>query len=267
MHALNSSICCKVIMRTFHKTLLLRYPIGIIIICWLFAYSFRVNAQDGSWYEGLTHPVLDSTLGAPNDGVIGGRFFDEGDAVQQGQIILELSTEIERLDVERRKVALSLSEKERDRLKQLAEKTSSVSEERLETAEGNYQIAKADFELAQARLKDRQVIAPFSGVIADFLEHEVGEGTKVGNPLIRLVDTSRILFICNLPFDIAGHLKKGQKLPVKGAFQNPDKVVEGEITFISPVVDAASGLLRIKVVINNQDQQIKPGVMALVQIN
>jgi multidrug efflux pump subunit AcrA (membrane-fusion protein) len=33
------------------------------------------------------------------------------------------------------------------------------------------------------------------------------------------------------------------------------------------VVDAASGLLRIKVVIDNPEQQIRPGVMALVQIN
>ena len=240
----------------------------IFLGAWMLIASVTyTQAQSDGWYEGITHPVLDSTLGSPNDGVIGGRYFDEGDAVEKGQVIVELSTEIERLDVERRKVAMSLSEKEWDRLKQLTAKTSSVSAERLETAEGNYQIAKADYELARARLKDRQVIAPFSGVIADFLEHEVGEGTKVGNPLIRLVDTSRILFVCNLPYDVAGHLQKGQELPVKGAFQDLEKVVTGEITFISPVVDAASGLLRIKVVIDNPEQQIKPGVMALVQIN
>ncbi|MDA0751653.1 MAG: efflux RND transporter periplasmic adaptor subunit [Verrucomicrobia bacterium] len=251
---------CRTFTQTMHPCILLG--------AWLMVAScIYTQAQTDGWFEGITHPVLDSTLGAPNDGVIGGRYFDEGDAVDKGQVIVELSTEIERLDVERRKVAMNLSEKEWARLKQLTEKTSSVSAERLETAEGNYLIAKADFELAQARLKDRQVIAPFSGVIADFLEHEVGEGTKVGNPLIRLVDTSRILFVCNLPFDVAGHLQKGQKLPIKGAFKDLDKVVTGEITFISPVVDAASGLLRIKVVIDNPERQIRPGVMALVQIN
>ena len=223
-------------------------------------------AQEGQWFEGITHPIMDSTLGSPNDGVIGNRYFEEGDAVKQGEVIIELATEIEKLDVERRRVAMNLAQKEWDRLRQLAEKTNSVSAERLETSEGSYQIAKADYELARARLKDRQVIAPFSGVIADFLDHEIGEGTKVGNPIARLVDTSRILLVCNVPFEEAGHLIKGQRLPIKGAYQNPNKLTEGEITFLSPVVDAASGLLRIKLVVENPEQLIKPGVMALIQL-
>jgi membrane fusion protein (multidrug efflux system) len=223
-------------------------------------------AQEGQWLEGITHPVMDSTLGSPNDGVIGNRYFKEGDLVKQGEVIIELATEIEKLEVERRRITMNLAQKEWDRLRQLVEKTNSVSAERLETSEGSYQIAKADYELARARLKDRQVIAPFSGVIADFLDHEIGEGTKVGNPIVRLVDTSRILLVYNVPFEEAGHLVKGQRLPIKGVYQDPDKIAEGEIIFLSPVVDAASGLLRMKLIMENPDQLIKPGVMALIQL-
>ena len=243
----------------------LRSSVLVILIMSLLVPAY-LHGQNAPWYEGITHPILDSILGSPNDGVIGNRYFDEGDEVEKGEIILELSTDIERLDVERRQVALTLSGNELSRLKQLSEKTSSVSGERLETVEGNYSIAKADFELAKARLRDRQVIAPFSGIIADFLQHEVGEGTKVGDPLMRLVDTSRILLVCNLPAKVAGHLEKGQKLPVRGTYPDPEKVIQGEITFISPVVDAASGLLRVKLVIPNQDRIIRPGVIASVQI-
>jgi len=236
----------------------------LLCLSWLCLGS--AMAQEGQWFEGITHPIMDSTLGSPNDGVIGNRYFEEGDAVKQGEVIIELATEIEKLDVERRRVAMNLAQKEWDRLRQLAEKTNSVSAERLETSEGSYKIAKADYELARARLKDRQVIAPFSGVIADFLDHEIGEGTKVGNPIARLVDTSRILLVCNVPFEEAGQLIKGQRLPIKGAYQDPNKLTEGEIIFLSPVVDAASGLLRIKLVVENPQQLIKPGVMALIQL-
>ena len=240
---------------------------GLFFLLCFYCLSLTSSmAQEVQWFEGITHPIMDSTLGSPNDGVIGNRYFEEGDSVKQGEVIIELATEIEKLDVERRHIAMVLAQKEWDRLRQLAEKTSSVSAERLETSEGSYQIAKADYELARARLKDRQVIAPFSGVIADFLDHEIGEGTKVGNPIARLVDTSRILLVCNVPFEEAGHLIKGQRLPIKGAYQDPDKIAEGEIIFLSPVVDAASGLLRMKLVMENPDQLIKPGVMALIRL-
>ena len=230
-----------------------------VLSCCLF-FGQGTQAQDGEWYPGITQPVMDSVLGSPSDGVIGERFFGEGDAVKLGDIILALRTDTERVEVARRKVALTVAENELSRLSQLSKKTSSVSSERLEAADANYQIAKADKELAEARLRDRQVIAPFNGVIADLLQHEVGEGTKVGDPLVRLVNTDKVLLVCNLPAEVGGDLKLGQAVQpsVPGI---PEGVpLNGRIVFVSPVVDAASGLLRIKIEIANDVHGIRPGV-------
>lgn len=216
--------------------------------------------EEAVWYDGLTHPVMDSILGSPSDGVIGERFFNEGDPVKGGEVILALRTDTERVDVARRKIALSLAKNELSRLRQLADRTSSVSNEQLETADANFKIAEADLELAEARLRDRQVIAPFDGLIADLLEHEVGEGTKVGDPLVRLVNIGKVLLVCNLPAGIAGNIELGQAIKVKVAGLPDNLLLDGKVVFVSPVVDAASGLLRIKVEVENGSKQIRPGV-------
>ena len=247
--------------------ILSRFRVGRVCVlsAWLLL-SQGAQAQDGGWYPGITQPVMDSVLGSPSDGVIGERFFGEGDAVTSGDVILALRTDTERVEVARRSVALTLAENELSRLRQLSEKTSSVSSERLETADANYQIAKADKELAEARLRDRQVIAPFGGVIADLLEHEVGEGTKVGDPLVRLVNTDKVLLVCNLPSAVGEGLKLGQAVQAR-VMGIPEEVpLNGQVVFVSPVVDAASGLLRIKIEIANEIHGIRPGVTGRVLI-
>ena len=225
-----------------------------------------LTGQEATWFEGLTHPVLDSILGAPSDGVIGERFFNEGDRVKSSDIILALRTDTERVDVARRKVALRLAENELDRLRQLATKTSSVSSERLETADANFQIAAADLELAMARLRDRQVIAPFDGVIADLLEHEVGEGTKVGDPLVRLVNIGKVLLVCNLPAEVGSRVKLGEVLKARVSGFADQVTFDGKVVFVSPIVDAASGLIRIKVELANDVHGIRPGVTGAILI-
>ena len=230
------------------------------------ALAHLLFGEEAVWYDGLTHPVMDSILGSPSDGVIGERFFNEGDSVKGGEVILALRTDTERVDVARRKIALSLAKNELSRLRQLADRTSSVSNEQLETADANFKIAEADLELAEARLRDRQVIAPFDGLIADLLEHEVGEGTKVGDPLVRLVNIDKVLLVCNLPADIAGDIEPGQAIKAKVAGLPDNLLLDGKVVFVSPVVDAASGLLRIKVEVKNSSKQIRPGVTGAILI-
>lgn len=41
----------------------------------------------------------------------------------------------------------------------------------------------------------------------------------------------------------------------------------GKITYLSPVVDPASGLLKVKVLFDNPDNQIRPGVAGRILLD
>jgi RND family efflux transporter MFP subunit len=137
--------------------------------------------------------------------------------------------------------------------------TSSVSKEGLAKKEAEYQTAKAEYEAAEEELARRRIRAPFAGSIAE-INLEVGAACAPYQPLVRLVDTSRCYFVGQ----IEGHLVSGLQLgaPVRIEVVGSQQSVPGKICFVSPVVDPASGLARVKALFDNADARIRPGLAA-----
>ncbi len=226
----------------------------------VFLMVWHLHAQPESvWVSGLTEPIRDATLSAPVDGVIQALPFPEGTFVEKGAVLLELNNDLETWEQQRREVEFNMTKLELTRLKQLQTRTSSVSQEEMDTAEANHTIANVQLELAKARVKERQVVAPFSGTIADFLGYDVGEGARLTTPLVRLVDTRQGLMVCHVEARYGPRLKKGTPTSLEIASGESIVRLEGEIVFISPVVHAASGLIKVKVAFDNTVEHIRPG--------
>jgi multidrug efflux pump subunit AcrA (membrane-fusion protein) len=117
---------------------------------------------------------------------------------------------------------------------------------------------KIEYDLAAEALRRRQVFAPFSGQVVEFFK-KVGESCQSNDKLVRLVDTSRCHFVVNLDARLGTRLRLGDALPLE--LEAGDAIVKltGRIAFISPVVDSASGLLKVKVLFENPEAKIRPG--------
>ena len=63
------------------------------------------------------------------------------------------------------------------------------------------------------------------------------------------------------------NLKVGERLPISVSSGKSAVLVEGVIEFISPVIDAASGLRRVKLLINNRDGRVVPGSPATLGLD
>jgi len=174
-------------------------------------------------------------------------------------VIIELDKKLEELEVSRRKAVLDPLRTDLDATRTLFKSTKSVSKESLDKKESEYNVANAEFELAKEQLRKRQIVAPFSGFIAE-LYREVGESCQANERLLRIVDTRRCYFVCTLDGKIGYRLTVGQAVPLEIEAADTPVKVEGKISFISPVVDPASGLLKIKVVFDNTTSKIRPGV-------
>ncbi len=113
--------------------------------------------------------------------------------------------------------------------------------------------------MALENLRKRRLQSPIGGVIIK-LFLDVGESNEPEQPLVHLVDTSRCLLVSNVEEPLGRTLRKGQSVELKirtGSGSIPKK---GIITFVSPVVDPASGLLEVKAEFENKNGAVRPGV-------
>lgn len=245
-----------------------------------------------SAYSGITEAVNDVTLSLPLTGRVATLFVHEGEKVEKGQLLLSFDNKLEGLEVKRRKllwnstVELDSAARKEETLKsllagtrQLCEMTGSISKEELEKQELEYILAvgarqhleigeqreELEYNLAVENLAKRSLRSPIQGtVIAIFIKE--GEGAESNQPLVKLVDTSRCRFISNVAEQVGRTLKNGQVVDLQIKAGSSTITKEGEIIFTSPVVDPASGLLEVKVLFDNQDGQVRPGVSGYFSI-
>jgi RND family efflux transporter MFP subunit len=208
--------------------------------------------------SGITEPFLDVTLGLADAGIISTQFFKEGDAVQKGDAILELDKKLETFEVARRKAVMEQNQKIFDSTRTLMATTKSVSQDEMDKAEAEYHVAAADYGIAAQQLANRQLTAPFAGRITEVVL-KPGAAVAPYQPLVRLVDTSRCYFTGHIEGKAASNLQLDQPVQIH---VDGGAVIPGKICFISPTVDAASGLAKVKAIFDNADGQIRPGLSA-----
>lgn len=225
------------------------------------------RAADPSWATGVTEPIHDVTMAFPVVGVVATRPVAEGSGVTNGQVVIELDKQLEQLDVERKRLARDLASGELDRLSSLAKRNAiSVSREEIDKKKAEFDIARVDLDLASAVLRRRQLLAPFDGQVALF-HKDVGEKCEEQHPVVRIVDTRRCLLVANVEPRLAAGLRTGQRVAVEIEAGDARLQREATVTFVSPVVDAASGLLRIKAEFDNADGKVRPGVPGHIRLN
>ena|SRR5438552_448294 len=209
---------------------------------------------------GITEPILDSTLSTPVAGIIGQRRFKEGDAIKGGDVLVELDKRLEELEVERRKAIYAQAKREFEITKALYEKpNSSTPKVDVEKRQLEYDVAKVEYDLAQEQLRRRHIMSPFDGSIAEiFLQ--VGEACQIQQPVLRIVDTRQCYFVSNVEAKTGHDLSPGRTVDLEIEVGAAPVRTSGKISLVSPVVDPASGLMKVKVIFDNSNGAVRPGV-------
>ncbi len=218
---------------------------------WAFAQGHSV--------EGVTEPFFDVLLSSSVQGTIHTQHYKEGDEVKEGEVLLDLDSQLEELEAGRRKAVMERNRVDYEGTKMLFEKTKAVSKDELDKKQMESAVATLEYGIAEEQLKRRKIVAPFAGNIVEiFLQP--GSSVEPYKPLVRLVDIKRVYFVGHIEGTAAVGLKVGQtvKVEVLGA----KAPVQATISFIAPVVDSASGLAKVKALFDNADGTIRPGLSA-----
>lgn len=242
--------------------------------------------------KGITEPYRQAVISAEFAGRLMTIRENEGAFVKKGDTIFELDYKEAQLDAQRcRIIAENSAELSEAKFKAqtakldlnatqiLHDSTRSVSDEELWKKQLDYDVAatecerlavtkekeKLDFQIADERLKHFFVIAPFDCTVAQRFLNE-SESCKPQEPLVRIVDVHKCRFITYVPADRSQKLTKGKKVNLSLVGDKTVRARQGSIEFISPVVDPSSGLRTIKVVFDNFDGSIQPGVAGTMVI-
>jgi RND family efflux transporter MFP subunit len=235
--------------------------------------------------SGFTEPAEDSALGLSANGRVTQILTFEGAEIEQGQLLLSLDQDLERLESQRRKLlrdskaeieSIQLQVKTIEQQLQgttdLFRSTGSISGDELNNKKLEYAFATAElqrlqtaeqreiieYETAQRQLNKRNLYAPFSGHVVEVMVG-VGEICELDTELIRVVDSAQQFFVANIELPLSQQLAVGQQVTL--AFENTSAplAVPAQISFISPVIDPASGLRKIKAKFTNPNGKILPG--------
>jgi len=207
----------------------------------------------------LTESINDVEMAAPVAGSVAAIRHGEGEFVDAGAVILELESRAEQLEVERRTVEVDTLKGELDRSESLLKSTSSISREEVDKKRGEYRVAAVQLDLARDALAKRKIVAPFPGVVT-LLPVKVGEYCQPPKTLVRLVDARQFYAVANVEPKAAAQVTVGATVQLEAGDEGKLEVFDGKVVFISPVVDPASGLLRLKAVFANPDGRLRPGV-------
>ena len=115
-----------------------------------------------------------------------------------------------------------------------------------------------------AKLKSRNILAPFDGIVGkrDFSNDlEVSKSSIV----INIEDTSIIFSDLNIPETYSSVVKKG--LPIEASFSGyKNKIYEGKIDSVASRINADTRSLSIRIKIINDESELIPGALLSVKI-
>lgn len=237
----------------------------------------------------LILPKQETHLGTPITGVIKAIHVDRGDHVTEGQVLVEMHAEVERAELAvtqaRAQVVAAINAAEANvrladnRFKRLMDLRNRklVSEQDFDQAEAELELANQQLiqsreqltifdreaSLAEARLNQREIRAPFNGVIIDRMA-EPGERIE-HHPVLRLATIDQLRVELVMSGASFGSIQPNDKVTVFPELAGLAPV-ETVVTVVDPIIDAASNTFRVRLLLDNSDFTVPSGVRCRVEL-
>lgn len=190
-------------------------------------------------------------------------YFQSGQYVHAGQILLKLNDAVEQGEIEQLKAKLKLHQAIYKRGHELAE-MNAVAKEEVENALSNRDVTLGQIKQLNAKIQQKVIRAPFAGMIGIRKVHQ-GQYINIGEPIVSLVDTQNLLVNFNLDERIAPQIRQGQALKVAlDAF--PNQSFNAHVTAIDPLI-SKSRTVQIQAQLPNSENRFKAGMFASVILN
>lgn len=185
-------------------------------------------------------------------------FFEDGDSAKKGDLLVRLEDAAERAALEAAKSTLIEQEREIERLKGLVE-NGAVSQVRLQEYETQADIAARRVEEAQAQIDDRNIRAPFDGVLG-FRRISQGALVKPGDLIATFDVLDPVKLDFTVPETFLSSLENGL-LIIANTEAYSDEDFSGKVVQVDTRVNPVTRSIMARAEIPNPDKRLRPGML------
>lgn len=197
-------------------------------------------------------------------GVVKALYVKQGQSVRKGQVLARLDDQLIRQQIEPLRVQLASAEDTYRRTKNLFDQGIGTYQQVL-TAQTQVETLRKNIGIIQNQASLMTVTAPSSGV-ADQVNVRVGEmfvGTTALGPQIRIVNTSDLKVIADVPENYLSRVKVGSNIEIVLPEEN-NRVINAKVNVVGKVINPSSRTFQIEA--NIPSSNLKPNQLAKVRI-
>jgi len=238
----------------------MRGPLIVSFLCSVLVLPLRSETVTG-----IIFGEKEITVKAQAQGVLAKISKVEGDAVKSGGLMAVIDDRQETVERELASAEYKTASADYHSTKELGKY---VSKEEIRKKKDNYLRKKSNLALKEFNLDNTRVTSPITGVVAKSF-FEKGETVSVGDTVYEVVKLEKLKMYIYVP---AKDLKKllEKKIFTFTTPSHGDREFQASIGFVSPVIDSASGTVKIRLDFANipgegKEFLLRPGSMAYVK--
>lgn len=183
--------------------------------------------------------------------------FQPGQQVEKGDVLVRLDDRQQQVDLQRARIQLEDAERTLKRLT-TSRQQGAIAQSELDVAMTARDLLKVAVREAEVAYEDRQVRAPFDGIVG-ITDVEAGDRITT-QTLITTIDQRQQLYIdFNAPEAAIELLQDGAELVVR-PWTSRDTKIAAEIVEIDSRVDITNRTIRVRAAIDNSNDLYRPGM-------
>ncbi|WP_221030948.1 efflux RND transporter periplasmic adaptor subunit [Actomonas aquatica] len=243
----------------------------------------RANAQQPQAVEVVTlskRPMIESlnlvgSLAANESaemrteigGIVRGIFFDEGQQVKAGDLLLKIDDAELRAQLAQIEARFNLAKLNVERSENLSQ-SRTIAQSEYDRARSEFAAAEAELSLIRLRIGKTEIRAPFDGVVG---ARTISPGDYVtpSTVITTINDLSRLKIDFQVPERFLGKVHPGTVVNVRTRgvrAGESDQDLRGEVYFVSSTIDRTVRSSEVKAVLQSSDAALRPGMFANINL-
>ena len=253
-----------------------------LVLIWLPIFMLPLHAKAAETFQTFLKPNRENAVVPARPDILLQLHVTEGDHVTKGQLLAEMDSRVLQAKLGAAQQAadsegeilsarhlVTLRESKLTSLEKL-EKRGNAEPQEVIAAVTSLAMAKAQLQIArdqkalrveekkviEAQIEETKLYSPFAGVVVQVHRHEgelVGGGSE--DPVVTLVQLDPLLADFHIPLLQAEKLKKGSQVQL----QTGGHEAEAVVSFVSPVVNAQSNTIMVRMTLANPKGELVGG--------
>lgn len=186
-----------------------------------------------------------------------------GRLVEAGHVLVRLDDDIERANLAEAEAMLAERRQAVERTRQL-QQSNNVARAQLEQVVAQHAAAEAAVDRARRRLADREIRAPFTGIVG-LTDVDPGARVQEGETITTIDDLSEVEIEFSLPETLFGGIRTGQAV-VAYSTAFPGRDFAGRVSAIDTRVDQVGRSFRVRAVLPNPEGALPAGMFMFLAL-